>query len=64
MRNICEGRLLIKECFDCLQLFENNKLFGNDGFIVEFYKIFWIFIGNLFVDFFNYLYEYGELLNI
>ena len=25
MRNICEGRLSVKECFDCLQSFENNN---------------------------------------
>ena len=25
MRNICEGRLSIKECFYCLQSFENNN---------------------------------------
>ena len=38
MRNICEGRLSVKECFDCLQSFENNKSPGNDGLTVEFYK--------------------------
>ena len=44
MRNICEGRLLsIKECFDCLQSFENNKSSGNDGLPVN-------FIGNVLVD--------------
>ena len=34
MRNICEGRLSTKECFDCLQAFENNKSTGNDGLTV------------------------------
>ena len=28
---ICEGKLSVKECFDCLQSFENNKSPGNDG---------------------------------
>ena len=63
MRNICEGRLSVKECFDCLQSFENNKSPGNDGLMVEFYKTFWNSIGNLVVDSLNYSYECGELSN-
>ena len=63
MRNSCEGRLSVKECFDCLQSFENNKSPGNDGLTVEFYKTFWNAIGNLLVDSLNYLYECGELSN-
>ena len=63
MRNICEGRLSVKECFDCLQSFENNKSPGNDGLSVEFYTTFWNSIGNLLVDSLNYSYECGELSN-
>ena len=63
MRNICEGRLSTKECFDCLQSFESNKSPGNDGLTVEFYKRFCTSIGNLLVDSLNYSYEYGELSN-
>ena len=63
MRNICEGRLSVKECFDCLQSFENNKSPGNDGLTVEFYKTFWNSVGNLVVDSLNYSYECGELSN-
>ena len=63
MRNICEGKLSTKECFDCLQSFENNKSPGNDGLTVEFYKTFWNSIGNLLVDSLNYSYECGELSN-
>lgn len=37
MRNICEGRLSTKECFNCLKSFENNKSPGNDGLTAEFY---------------------------
>ena len=59
MRNICEGRLSVKECFDCLQSFENNKSPGNDGLTAEFYKTFWNSIGNLVVDSLNYSYECG-----
>ena len=63
MRNICEGKLSTKECFDCLQTFENNKSPGNDGLTVEFYKTFWNSIGNLLVDSLNHSYECGELSN-
>ena len=63
MRNICEGRLSTKECFDCLQSFENNKSPGNDGLNVEFYKKCWNSIGNSLVDSLNYSYECGELSN-
>jgi len=54
MRNIFEGKLSVKECFDCLQSFENNKSPGNDGLTVEFYTTFWNSIGNLLVDYLNY----------
>ena len=63
MRNICEGRLSVKECFDCLQSFENNKSPGNDGLTVEFYKTFWNSVGNLLVESLNYSYKCGELSN-
>ena len=63
MTNICEGRLSVKECFDCLQSFENNKSPGNDGLMTEFYKTFWNSIGNLVVDSLNYSYKCGELSN-
>ena len=63
MRRTCEGRLSVKECFDCLQSFQNNKSPGNDGLTVEFYKTFWNSIGNLVVDCLNYSYECGELSN-
>ena len=63
MRNICEGRLSTKECFDCLQSFENNKSPANDGLTVECYKTFWNSIGNLLVDSLNHSYECGELSN-
>ncbi|KAL9962019.1 hypothetical protein ACROYT_G031074 [Oculina patagonica] len=63
MRRICEGRLSLKECFDCLQSFQNNKSPGNDGLTVEFYKTFWNSIRNLVVDCLNYSYECGELSN-
>ena len=63
MRSSCEGRLSVKECFDCLQSFQNNKSPGNDGLTVEFYKTFWNSIENLVVDSLNYSYECAELSN-
>ena len=63
MKNICEGKLSVKECFDCLQSFENNKSPGNDGLTVEFYKTFWNSLGNLLVDCLNCSYDSGELSN-
>ena len=58
MRNICEGRLSVRERLDGLQAFENNtESSGNDGLTVEFYKTFRNSIGNLLVDAFNYSYE-------
>lgn len=63
MSGLCEGRLSVKECFDCLNSFENNKSPGNDGLTVEFYKMFWNSLGNLLVDCLNYSYEVGELSN-
>ena len=63
MKSICEGKLSVKECFDCLQSFENNKSPGNDGLTVEFNKTFWNSLGNLLVDCLNCLYDSGELSN-
>ena len=50
MKGACEGKLRVKECFDCLQSFENCKSPGEDGLIAEFYKTFWNSVGHLLVD--------------
>ena len=63
-KNICEGILSVKECFVCLQLFENNKSPGDDGLTDEFYKTaFWNSVGGLLVDSLNCAYDRGELSN-
>ena len=62
-KNICEGTLSVKECFDCLQSFENNKSPGNDGLTAEFYKTFWNSVGGLLVDGLNCAYDQDELSN-
>lgn len=61
---ICEGKFIVDECFKSFQLFENNKSLGEDGLIVEFYKIFWNIVGNLMVESLNYFYDYGELFSL
>ena len=63
MKSVCEGKLSVRECFDCLQSFENDKSPGNDGLTVEFFKTFWNSLGNLLVDCLNYSYDFGELSN-
>ena len=63
MKSTCEGKLTVKECFDCLQSFENNKSPGEDGLIAEFYKTFWNSLGSLLVEPLNYSYDHGELSN-
>ena len=63
MKSACEGKLRVKECFDCLQSFENCKSPGEDGPTAEFYKTFWNSVGHLLVDSLNYSYDHGELSN-
>ena len=63
MKSACEGKLGIKECFDCLQSFENCKSPGEDGLTAEFYKTFWNSVGHLLVDSLNYSYDHSELSN-
>ena len=63
MKGACEGKLRVKECFDCLQSFENCKSPGEDGLTAEFYKTFWNSVGHLLVDSLNYSYDHGELSN-
>ena len=63
MKSVCEGKPSVRECFDCLQSFENNKSPGNDGLTVEFYKTFWSSLGNLLADCLNYSYDFGEFSN-
>ena len=63
MKSACEGKLRVKECFHCLQPFENCKSPGEDGLTAEFYKTFWNSVGHLLVDSLNYSYDHGELTN-
>ena len=48
-KHMCEGKILHKECELMLETFQNNKLPGNDGIPVEFYKKFWTLLSEPFV---------------
>ena len=49
------------ECTEVLNSFPPNKVPGNDGLLVEFYKMFCASIGNRLVECFNVSFEKGEL---
>lgn len=42
----------------------NNKSFGSDGFIIEFFKVFWKYLGDFVIRLINYGYNLGELFVI
>lgn len=44
-KEFCEGNLTLNECSKALQLMQNGKSPGSDGFTVDFYKFFWKDIG-------------------
>ena len=48
-KHMCEGKILRKECDLMLETFQNNKVPGNDGIPVEFYKKFWTSLSEPFV---------------
>ena len=56
-----EGPLSVEECKKALDTFEGDKTPGEDGFTVEFYKIFFDLIGQDLVASFNAAYEVNEL---
>lgn len=58
---IGEGFISLEECIEVLKFFLLNKVFGNDGLFVEFYKIFWGIVGEFLVKCYNELYEKGEM---
>ena len=62
-KNVCEGKLGYRECYNALQTFQKNKSLGNDVLTVEFYLAFWPVFGSLSVQSLNYPFEYGELSN-
>lgn len=61
---MCEGFLILIEVLEVFCLFNWNKCFGLDGFIVEFYVFFWDKLGEILVSVFNYGLVCGDLLNL
>ena len=58
---VVRERLVWRNVPKFLNSFPPNKVPGNDGLPVEFYKIFWASIGNRLVECFNVSFEKGEL---
>lgn len=61
-RDVLDGFLIYEECKKLLEIFGNGKLLGEDGFMVEFYKYFFDFVGVDLLVSFNRVYEFGRLL--
>ena len=58
---IGEGPISLEECTEVLKSFSLNKVPGNDGLPIEFYKTFWGTVGGLLVKCYNESYEKGEM---
>ena len=52
-KQLGEGTISLEECTKVLKSFPLNKVPGNDGLPVEFYKTFWGSVGQLLVECFN-----------
>ena len=62
-KHMCEGKILHKECELMLETFQNNKVPGNDGIPVEFYKKFRTLLSEPFVKCANECFENMEMSN-
>ena len=60
-RERSEGELSTAACLNILSHFQNNKIPGNKGLTIEFYRAFWPLLGNMLVNSLNYSYKHGEL---
>ena len=59
-QSLCEGKLILQECWEALTSMQNGKSPGNDGFMKEFYVALFGELGKLLVSVFNYAIEVGE----
>lgn len=59
-----EGEIIFSEVLKIFFSMKVNKLFGFDGFFLEFFKVFWKYIGVFVVRFINYGYKNNILLVI
>ena len=60
-KQLCEGKLVVKECWEALRAMKSNKSPENDGIRKEFYQHFWAILPNFRVAPLNYTFEEGEL---
>ena len=60
-REEIEGPLTRDECKSVIELFQENKSPGEDGFSVEFYKYFFDSVGSYLLESLNAAYEVGKL---
>jgi len=57
----CEGKITSEECALLLECFQNNKTPGNDGISIEFYKKFWPYTSEPFIQCTNECFKKGEI---
>ena len=60
-RRLGEDIISLEECTKVLNSFPLNKVPGNDGLPVEFYKTFWNLVGNILMDSLNESFVKGEM---
>ena len=60
-KNICEGPITYDECVKALNEMKNGKSPGIDGLPAEFYKEFFPYFGEKFVEMINHSFEKGTL---
>lgn len=61
---VCEGFFIKDEFFSVLKGFWIGKLLGFDGFLIEFYFVFWDVLGDSFIFVFNECLSFGILFDI
>ena len=59
LKALCEGHLTLTEAFESINSMKNGKSPGTDGYTVEFFKFFWLDLGQYLVDALNYNFEKG-----
>ena len=62
--DLCEGKILHKECTSVVQNLKRNKSPGIDGLPGEFYQCFWDDIKHLVVDSYNELLKMMNLVKL
>ena len=61
-KQLCEGKLAVKDSWEALSAMKSNKSPGNDGITKEFYQHFLSDFRNFLVATLNYTFDKGELL--